>query len=45
MKSSKKLINNKEEVYLEITIGDSDSELIERLKKQITTHKLPNKKK
>ena len=36
--------NDTEEEYLNVIIGDNDSELIERLKELIdkTSHKLPN---
>jgi hypothetical protein len=45
MRSSKsKLKKNNKELVLEITIGEKDSELFERLNNLITTHKLPNKK-
>lgn len=43
MKSSnKKLIEEDGELLLEITIGNDDSELFEKLKRIATTHKLPN---
>ena len=44
MKSSnKKLIEEDGELLLEITIGNDDSELFEKLKRIATTHKLPRK--
>lgn len=39
------LVKNNGDLVLEITIGEKDSELFERLNNIITTHKLPNKKK
>jgi hypothetical protein len=43
MKSSnKKLIEKDGELVLEISIEDKDSELFERLKRIVTTQKLPN---
>lgn len=44
MKSSSKKIKKDSELVLEIEISDTDSILFKRLKKIITTHKLPTKK-
>jgi hypothetical protein len=45
MKSSnKKTLKKETELILEISIGDSDSELFKKLKRIVTTQKLPTKK-
>ena len=43
LKRKLKSLSKEEELVLKFTISEEDGELIKRLEKIVTTHKLPNK--